>query len=320
MKHNKSESDVTSLATSSPPRSPKRAMYYVQSPSRDSHDGDKSASSMQPTPVYNSPMDSPSHPSFEGGTHHSRASSASRFSGNLRSSSSRKGQRNNKRMNEKGWPECNVIREEGSYDDLDEDEGLSRKCQVILGFLGFVFIFTFFCLIIWGAARPYKPDVIIKSLVINNFYEGEGTDNSGVPTKLITMNCTLKLNILNHASMFGIHASSDSIRLIFSEITIATGELKRYYQPRKSHRAFSLILHGEKVPLYGAGAGLSLSTTTTGVPVKVPLTLDFLLKSKGYVIGKLVKVSHNRHISCPISVNPRNSKPIKFSHNSCSYD
>ncbi|XP_078174337.1 uncharacterized protein LOC144567998 [Carex rostrata] len=318
MKHTKSESDVTSLATSSPPRSPKRTMYYVQSPSRDSHDGDKS-SNMQPTPVYNSPMDSPSHPSFEGGTHHSRTSSASRFSGNLRSSSSRKGQRN-KRVNEKGWPECNVIQEEGSYDDLDDDKGLTRRCQIILGFLAFVFLFTVFCLIIWGAARPYKPEVIVKSLVVNNFYAGEGTDNTGVPTKLVTMNCTLKLIVYNHASMFGIHASADAIQLIFSEIMIASGELKRYYQPRKSHRSFSLILHGEKVPLYGAGASFSLSSTDSALVSAVPLTLDFELRSRGYVIGKLVKVSHKQHFGCSLTVDYRKSKPIKFSRSSCSFD
>ncbi|KAF7820428.1 urease accessory protein D isoform X1 [Senna tora] len=69
----KSESDITSLAASSPSRSPKRPVYYVQSPSRDSHDGDKS--SMQTTPISNSPMESPSHPSFG---RHSRNSSASR--------------------------------------------------------------------------------------------------------------------------------------------------------------------------------------------------------------------------------------------------
>lgn len=154
--HAKSDSDVSSLAPSSPPRSPKRPVYYVQSPSRDSHDGDKS-SSMQATPVYNSPVESPSHPSFG---RHSRASSASRFSGTLRSSSGRKG--NHKRVNEKGWPECDVIQEEGSYDDLDEDKGLSRRCQIILGFLSFVLLFTVFCLIIWGAARPYRAEVVVK--------------------------------------------------------------------------------------------------------------------------------------------------------------
>lgn len=156
MMHNKSDSDVTSLAPSSPSRSPKRPLYYVQSPSRDSHDGDKS-SSMQATPISNSPMESPSHPSSIG--RHSRASSASRFSGPFRSSSGRKG--NKKRVNDRGWPECNVILEEGAYDDL-EDEGLSRKCQILIGFVAFVLLFTTLCLIIWGAARPYKPDVVVK--------------------------------------------------------------------------------------------------------------------------------------------------------------
>lgn len=145
--HAKSESDVTSLAPSSPRASPKRQLYYVQSPSRDSHDGDKS-SSMQATPVYNSPMESPSHPS-----------SISRFSGTFRSSSGRKG--NRKRVNDKGWPECNVILEEGAYDDI-EDEVFSRRCQIMIALLAFVLLFTAFCLIIWGASRPYKPEVVVK--------------------------------------------------------------------------------------------------------------------------------------------------------------
>ncbi|KAF5186205.1 hypothetical protein FRX31_024207 [Thalictrum thalictroides] len=75
---------------------------------------------MQATPVYNSPMESPSHPSYG---RHSRASSTTRFSGPFRSFSTRK-------RNDKGWPECNVIQEEGSYDDLDDDKGLSRRCQI----------------------------------------------------------------------------------------------------------------------------------------------------------------------------------------------
>ena len=157
MVHAKSDSDVTSLAPSSPSHSPKRQLYYVQSPSRESHYGDKSFS-MHATPVCSSPLESPSHPSSFVGRH-SRDSSASRFSGTFRLSSERKG--NQKRVNDKEWPECNVILEEGAYDDL-EDEGLSRRCQILIGFLAFVLLFTTFCLIIWGASRPYKPDVAVK--------------------------------------------------------------------------------------------------------------------------------------------------------------
>ncbi|XP_062228131.1 uncharacterized protein LOC133926296 [Phragmites australis] len=311
MMHAKSESDVTSLAASSPPRSPKRANYYVQSPSRESHEGGYKSSSMQATPVYNSPNESPSHPSYG---RHSRSSSVSRFSGNLRDGGGRKGGDGERKvLNDKGWPECNVIEEEGPYEDLAGDSGLSRRCQVILGFLTFVLLFTVFCLIIWGAARPYEPEVIVKSLVMDDFYAGEGTDHSGVPTKMVTMNCSLHIAVYNPATMFGIHVTSGPIHLLYSEISIGVGQVRRYYQPRKSHRVVTAVIHGEKVPLYGAGGGLMLSSTGGSVP----LTLDFDLTSRGYVIGKLVRVTHKVHVTCPVVVDVKKSKPIRFSKKAC---
>ncbi|XP_039033510.1 uncharacterized protein LOC120169435 [Hibiscus syriacus] len=179
----KSESDITSLAPSSPSRSPKRPVYYVQSPSRDSHDGDKS-STIQP-----SPMESPSHPSSVG--RHSRNSSASRFSGIFRSSSGRKGGR---KRDDKGWPECGVIMEEGSYDEF-EDKAFVRRFQALIALLTFVALFTVFCLIIWGASRPYKAEIVVKSLAVHNVFVGEGSDFSGVPTRMLTINGTLKMGV-----------------------------------------------------------------------------------------------------------------------------
>uniref|UniRef100_A0A7N0UX48 Late embryogenesis abundant protein LEA-2 subgroup domain-containing protein n=2 Tax=Kalanchoe fedtschenkoi TaxID=63787 RepID=A0A7N0UX48_KALFE len=307
MIHAKSESDVTSLAPSSPSRSPKRPAYYVQSPSRDSHDGDKS-SSMQATPIYNnSPMESPSHPSFG---RHSRNSSASRFSGIFRSTSGRKLR---VKRNDKGWPESNVIMEEGSYDDL-EDKALSRRSQIMIALCSFIVLFSVFCLIIWGASRPYKAEITLKSLNMNDFHIGEGTDNSGVPTKILTVNGTLKMNVYNPATFFGIHVSATPINLIYSEISIATGRLKKYYQPRKSHRLVSVSIVGTMVPLYGAGAGLMLSESDT----KVPVTLQFELRSRGNVVGKLVRTKHRRQVMCPVTINTKSSKPIKFKQN-CTY-
>ncbi|ONI15899.1 hypothetical protein PRUPE_3G068000 [Prunus persica] len=311
MHSTKSESDVTSLAPSSPSRSPKVPVYYVQSPSRDSHDGDKS-SSMQATPIYNnSPMESPSHPSFG---RHSRNSSASRFSGIFRSSSGRKGGR--KPRNDKGWPECKVIMEEGAYDDFDK--GLSRRVQVCIALLSFVMLFTIFCLIIWGASRPYNATVVVKSLEISNFYIGEGSDSSGVPTKMLTVNGSLRLSVHNSASMFGIHVSSAPIILAYSEISVATGQLKKYYQPRKSLRTVSVNLQGTKVPLYGAAS--SLTYTKTGGLVPIPLTLKLEIRSRAFVVGKLVKTKHRRRISCPLVLDPTFTKPIKFKKSSCTYE
>lgn len=103
----------------------------------------------------------------------------------------------------------------------------------------------------------------------------------------------------------------DELMAVFS----SSLQLQKYYQRRKSHRTVSVVLHGEKVPLYGAGAGMSLSNTGGAVP----LTLDFDVISRGYVIGKLVRVKHRKHISCPLVVDSSKNKPIKFSQNACTY-
>uniref|UniRef100_A0A0E0JFW7 Uncharacterized protein n=1 Tax=Oryza punctata TaxID=4537 RepID=A0A0E0JFW7_ORYPU len=320
MKPATSESDMTSLATSSPSRSPKAAAYYVQSPSRDSHDdGDKSPST-QATPVYNnSPIDSPSHHSSSFGRH-SRVSSASRFSGNLRSASGRsRGGVGGGGRRRKGWRDVDAIideEEEGVYDEFDDDGyEPSRCCVLAFRFSLLVLAFTLVCLIVWGIARHYKPEVLVKSLTVGNFYAGEGTDRTGVPTKLVTMNCSLKINVHNPSTMFGIHVSSTSIRIMFSQIAIANGQLEKFYQPRSSHHVASAIIHGEKIPLYGAGATLALSSAGGAVP----LTLDLVVRARGYVIGKLVRVTHTKRVKCPVVIDSDSSKPIRFTQNACSY-
>ncbi|CAL1374742.1 unnamed protein product [Linum trigynum] len=69
--HAKTDSEVTSLAPSSPTRSPRRPAYFVQSPSRDSHDGGKTTTSFHSTPVLSpvAPPPTPAEPRerIEGG-------------------------------------------------------------------------------------------------------------------------------------------------------------------------------------------------------------------------------------------------------------
>lgn len=132
--HTKSDSEVTSLAPSSPTRSPRRPVYYVQSPSRDSHDGEKM--SFQSTPIL-SPMGSPPHSNSSLGRH-SRESSTSRFSGSLKPGS-RKVQPHDGRHGKgnKGWNQCSVIEEEGPYDEFDDEKSWPRRCYVFLFYLVF---------------------------------------------------------------------------------------------------------------------------------------------------------------------------------------
>ena len=65
-----------------------------------------------------------------------------------------------------------------------------------------------------------------QSLTVHNFNLGGGTDLTGVPTKMLTLNCSFKMTVHNPATFFGIHVSSESVNLMYSEITVATGEVR----------------------------------------------------------------------------------------------
>lgn len=165
--HAKTDSEVTSLAPSSPTRSPRRPVYYVQSPSRDSHDGEKTTTSFHSTPVI-SPMGSPPH-SHSSVCRHSRESSSSRFSGSLKPGSRKinpnDGSKGGNRKGQKEWKDCDVIEEEGLLEDEERERGFPRRCYFPAFVLGFFVLFSLFSLILWGASKPQKPKIALKVLI-----------------------------------------------------------------------------------------------------------------------------------------------------------
>lgn len=74
-------------------------------------------------------------------------------------------------------------------------------------------------------------------------------------------------------------------------------------------------IEGRKVPLYGAGAGFVVSDNAEGVP----LILDFEIRSKGEVVGKLVKTKHRRHVSCSVNISSHTTQTqiVKLAEQSC---
>jgi hypothetical protein len=92
-------------------------------------------------------------------------------------------------------------------------------------------------------------------------------------------------------------------------------QLKKYHQQRKSRRTVSVNIQGSKVPLYGAGANVA-SSVDNG---KVSMTLVFEVKSRGNVVGKLVRTKHT-HVSCSVAIDPHNNKSIKLKENECRYN
>ncbi|KAJ4823822.1 hypothetical protein Tsubulata_047561 [Turnera subulata] len=318
--HAKTDSEVTSLAPSSPTRSPRRPVYYVQSPSRDSHDGEKTTTSFHSTPVL-SPMGSPPHSHSSVGRH-SRQSSSSRFSGSLKPGSRKISPNDASRGggNRKGQKkECDVIEEEGLLEDEERETGLiPRRCYFPAFVLGFFVLFSFFALILWGASKPQKPKITMKSITIEQFRIQAGSDATGVATDMITVNATVRMHYRNTGTFFGVHVTSTPVDLSYSEITIASGSIKRFYQSRKSQRLVLIPVMGSKIPLYGSGASLSSSTGTTTLPVS--LKLNFVVRSRAYVLGKLVKPKFYKKIGCNITFGPKKvNVPISLK-NSCTYD
>lgn len=311
--HAKSDSEVTSLAPSSPTRSPRRPVYYVQSPSRDSHDGEKM--SFQSTPIL-SPMGSPPHSNSSLGRH-SRESSTSRFSGSLKPGS-RKVQPHDGRHGKgnKGWNQCSVIEEEGPYDEFDDEKSWPRRCYVFLFILCFVLLFTMFSLILWGASRPYKPKVTAQSIIFHDFYVSEGSDATGVPTKMISLNATLKMRFYNPATFFGVHVTSTPMDLMYYQLVVASGQVQKFYQSRRTHRTIGVVLQGKKVPLYGGGASLTSADAVGGIP----LDLTFDIKAKAYVLGKLVKTKFRKRVYCKIDLDSATLMKSRSLKNSCKYD
>ncbi|GAV79367.1 LEA_2 domain-containing protein [Cephalotus follicularis] len=312
--HAKTDSEVTSLAPSSPTRSPRRAVYYVQSPSRDSHDGEKTATSFHSTPVL-SPMGSPPHSHSSVGRH-SRESSSSRFSGSLKPGSRKI--LPNDGAHKKGQKHCDVIEEEGLLEDEERGRGHRRRCYFLSFIVGFFVLFSFFSLILWGASRPQKPKITVKSITFEVFNIQAGSDSTGVATDMITMNSTVNMIYRNTGTFFGVHVTSTPLDLSYLQLNIGSGTINKFYQSRRSQRSLSIGVTGNGIPLYGSLSGLSSSTGTATIPI--PLKLGFTVKSRAYVLGKLVKPKFYKTIDCNVTFDPKTINVAISLKNSCTYD
>ncbi|KAF2295274.1 hypothetical protein GH714_032406 [Hevea brasiliensis] len=259
----KTDSEVSSLTQSSPARSspPRRPVYYVQSPSRDSHDGEKTTNSFHSTPVL-SPMGSPPHSHSNSSLGpHSRESSSTRFSGSLKPH--RKTDGANLKVSRKPWKEFDAIEEEGLLDGDIPQYGLPRRCYFLAFVVGFFVLFCVFFVDSLGCKST--------SETYNHYEVQAGSDFSGVATELVSMNCSVKLTFRNTATFFGVHVKATPLDLTYSQLTVATGTMRKFYQSRKSQRSLTVNVKGSSIPLYGGGANLG---SLNGAPTQpVPLTL-----------------------------------------------
>ncbi|XP_020571018.1 uncharacterized protein LOC110018130, partial [Phalaenopsis equestris] len=246
--HRQSDSDLTSLAASSPPRSPRRPVYYVMSPSN--IDNEKlSIFGLSPggSPAHQHYHPNPTHHRYASSPiHHSRESSTTRFSASLRNGYWRKVPQ-----------ELHVGDKEVEEEEEDEEEERwGFRCYALMFVIGFFLLFSLFSIILWGASKAYEPKITVKSLVFERYNIQAGMDFTDVPTKMISLNSTVKMRFRNPATFFGVHVSSTPLVLYYYDLAIASGHMKEFYASRKNERIVTTVVLGKQVPVYGGGAAL----------------------------------------------------------------
>ncbi|KAK2654823.1 hypothetical protein Ddye_014679 [Dipteronia dyeriana] len=110
-----------------------------------------------------------------------------------------------------------------------------------------------------------------SELVSELLYAGEGSDSTGVPTKMLTVNGSLKISVYNPATLLAFMLAPPlSIWSIWRSL------LQLVSQEKPPDGVGEL--RGNNVPLFGVGSSLSVNSQTGG---EVPL--KFGIKSKGEV-------------------------------------
>ncbi|KAI4350236.1 hypothetical protein L6164_004709 [Bauhinia variegata] len=299
--HTKTVSEVTSVDQSSPNHSPRRPLYYVQSPSN--HDVEKMS-------YGSSPMGSPHHYYHCSPIHHSRESSTSRFSASLRNT-----------RNLSAWKK---LHQQHSDEDDDQDadaeiEDSGHNVRLYFCFLLlFVLLFAVFSLILWGASKSYGPKVHVKNIVFENLNIQAGIDGTGVQTDMLSLNSTVRISYRNPATFFGVHVTSTPLLLHYYQLSVATGQMHKFYESRKSQRRLVVVVRGHQVPLYG---GVSVLGDAREHPehVALPLNLTFVMRSRAYILGRLVRSKFYTRITCSVTLHGNKlGKPLNLK-DSCVY-
>lgn len=139
-----------------------------------------------------------------------------------------------------------------------------------------------------------------------------GNDMSGVPTDMMSFNSTVRILYRNPSTFFAVHVTASPLLLHYSNLLLSSGEMKKFTVGRKSGASIVTVVHGHQIPLYG---GVSVHVDT----LSLPLNLTIALRSKAYILGRLVTSKFHTRIICSFTLNANIfPKPISLLH-SCTH-
>ncbi|XP_006284172.2 uncharacterized protein LOC17879130 [Capsella rubella] len=274
----------------SPPSQTTTPVYTVQSPQNTDVEKISTVSGFSP---YGSPMNRQGHVSHYHHDSAAESSSTPRFSGPLR---------NEYRSVQVHDLDRIIHEDDEDYDETDgPNEMRRRKTRFCLWLLfTLVFAFTLFCLSLWGVSKSFSPIVTLKDMVLESLNVQSGSDQSGVLTDMLTLNSTVRILYKNPATFFTVHVTSSPLQLSHSQLILASGQMEKLSQRRQSEKIIETKVIGDQVPLYG-GVPALYGQRAKPDQVVLPLNLTFTLRSRAYVLGRLVKTKFQSNIRCSIT-------------------
>eukprot|EP01018_Ginkgo_biloba_P032688 Gb_38619 [translate_table: standard] len=160
--------------------------------------------------------------------------------------------------------------------------------------------------------------ICLQRISFQEFRVAEGSDKSGVPTKVFSCNCNVTFDLDNRSEFFGVHLRPAHITMTFADLTVATGHGRQLYVDRDSTMTFNVNIAAKKKAVYGAGPSMAhLLQSGEGLPLIMHIGVESSIR----VVWDIVKPKYYHHALCRIIVDGKNAgHHISLANTSCAYN
>ncbi|MQM22097.1 hypothetical protein Taro_055146 [Colocasia esculenta] len=150
-------------------------------------------------------------------------------------------------------------------------------------------------LLFFLATKPPSPSISVQITGVKQFLLGEGLDNTGVSTKVLTCNCSIDMPIENHSKVFGLHIRPTAMEIAFDRLVLAKSQGDAAYVGSSSSSTLRLFVGTAHRPVYGAGRAMQdLLESGSGLPLVVRLRSA----SRFRVVWGLIQQKYRHHAEC----------------------
>ncbi|XP_020105034.1 uncharacterized protein LOC109721703 [Ananas comosus] len=154
---------------------------------------------------------------------------------------------------------------------------------------------AFGLLVFFLATKPKPPKVSFKVGKMEQFNLGEGVDNTGVITKILTCNCSINMEIENYSKVFGLHVHPPTLEMAFGRLRFATSQGEESYVAAVTSLTLNLSVAVKNKPMYGAGWSMQdMLDSGRGLLLLVRVQS----RSSYRAVWNLIRLRYHHHAEC----------------------